>query len=253
MQAAYRTDIGRVRTINEDRVLVQDNLNGFTLAVVADGMGGHNAGEVASLLAVETIRKELQSVHQGVSLDDCMMEIKTAVFQANNTIFTTASIQKHYHGMGTTVVAVLVSDEWFIVAHIGDSRAYKWSGEGISQITEDHSLVNELLKSGQITKDEARRHPRRNILTRALGTEHNTDVEIRHMPWKPGDMLLLCSDGLSGFVDSDQMNEILRTDHDVEWKANRLVDMALETGGDDNITVILLANNRSDREEEEVL
>lgn len=251
METVFKTDIGRIRVVNEDRVLVDNNLNGFTLAVVADGMGGHKAGDVASQMAIELIHQELQLLHAEMSVDERMEKIKTAVSKANEAIYTIAVNQEQYHGMGTTVVLVLVSTDGLIVAHIGDSRIYKWSGEYISQLTEDHSLVNELLKSGQISQDEAIHHPRRNVLTRALGTEEITDLEIQHLHWEPNDLLLLCSDGLSGFVDKDQMIEILRTDHGLEWKVNRLVDRALETGGDDNITVILLANDRHTWDKEE--
>ncbi len=251
METAYKTDIGRIRVVNEDRVLVDDNLNGFTLAVVADGMGGHKAGDVASQMAIELIHKELQLLHTGMSVEERMDKIKTAVSKANESIYTSAVNQEQYHGMGTTVVIVLISTDGLIVAHIGDSRVYKWTGEHISQLTEDHSLVNELLRSGQISWDEANHHPRRNVLTRALGTEEITDLEIQHLHWEPNDVLLLCSDGLSGFVDKEQMIEILRTNHGLEWKVNRLVDRALETGGDDNITVILLANDRYTWDEEE--
>ncbi|HEY0826510.1 MAG TPA: Stp1/IreP family PP2C-type Ser/Thr phosphatase [Bacilli bacterium] len=251
METAYRTDIGRIRVVNEDRVLVDNNLNGFTFAIVADGMGGHKAGDVASQMAIELIHQELQLLQAGMSAEECMDKMKTAVSKANESIYASAVNQEQYYGMGTTVVIVLVSAEGLIVAHIGDSRVYKWNGEHISQLTEDHSLVNELLKSGQISRDEANHHPRRNVLTRALGTEEVTDLEIQHLHWEPNDVLLLCSDGLSGFVDKDQMIEILRTNHNLEWKVNRLVDRALETGGDDNITVILLANDRYSWDEKE--
>jgi serine/threonine protein phosphatase PrpC len=243
MKTVNRSDIGHTRTVNEDRAYVQSDINGFTLAIVADGMGGHQAGDTASQMAIDRIRELLQAnLHLGLSADACELVIRQAVEQANRDIFNTASTKLEYQGMGTTVVLAVSTEETLIIANIGDSRAYKVTDGSIVQLTEDHSLVNELVKSGQISPEEAGSHPRRNVLTRALGTENTVNTDIYHVDWSDQDMVLLCSDGLSGMVEREQMIEILHKELDLDGKADLLVASALEAGGEDNITVVLLAN-----------
>lgn len=246
MITASRSDIGKIRTVNEDRAFVQ-RFNGFSLAIVADGMGGHRAGDTASTMTVDLMQSQLQSIHSGMSVEECIDAIKAAVLHANERVFEFASMQEHLHGMGTTIVVALVMPELAVIAHIGDSRAYLLDGQSIRQLTEDHTLVNELIKSGQITAEEASIHPRRNVLTRALGTEISVEVDIQRVEWKEGDLLLLCSDGLSGLVSDEMLLDILLLDgYTLEQKADRLIESALQAGGDDNITVVLLANERSE-------
>ncbi|TVY08812.1 Stp1/IreP family PP2C-type Ser/Thr phosphatase [Paenibacillus cremeus] len=241
-RAAYQTDIGRVRMINEDRAVVQENLSGLTLAIVADGMGGHQAGDMASSMAVELIEQGLQSLHPEVPWEERQTLLRETIETANEKIFEFAAQRDNYHGMGTTVVAVLADDEHAVIGHIGDSRAYLIRGESIEQITEDHSLVNELVRSGQISREEAIHHPRRNVLTRALGTEPTIEVDVQQINWQSGDLLLICSDGLSNLVEPAQMVQQVAGGGELEPKVQRLVHDALEAGGDDNITVVLLAN-----------
>jgi len=250
MKTAGRTDIGRIRLVNEDRAVVLPEENGVTLAVVADGMGGHQAGDIASQMAIETIQEELRGLDPLVSEEDCEAAVRAAIEKANETIYQFASGRDQYHGMGTTVVVTVALKGRLVIGHIGDSRAYL-AGEGnLTQLTEDHSLVNELVRSGQITQEEAQHHPRRNVLTRALGTEASIKVDVRRFDWNPGDIVLLCSDGLSGLVDSGSLLEILQSEGDLDGKVNRLVDSALEAGGDDNITVVLIENGPELTEEE---
>ena len=248
MKIANKSDVGRLRTVNEDRAIVQADVNGLTLAIVADGMGGHQAGDIASQISIEVIQEKLQSIHPGMSIEEFKISIKEAIYEANQKVYEAAAQNKAYMGMGTTVVVAIVSEEVIVIGHIGDSRAYKLSEDTIEQLTEDHSLVAELVKSGQISPEEANDHPRRNVLTRALGTEQFVNVDTRHVYWKENEILLLCSDGLSSMVSREQMLEILRSDNELEWKVNRLVDCALEAGGDDNITVVLLENVQSQTE-----
>jgi protein phosphatase len=249
MKFALKTDIGHIRSVNEDRVLVQQSASGVTWAIVADGMGGHQAGDIASQVAVETISEQLAATfgERGDEVD-AAAAIREAVFRANEKVFSIASTQRNYHGMGTTVVVALLDPKQFVIGHIGDSRAYHWNGRELKQLTEDHSLVNELLKNGQISAEEADRHPRRNVLTRALGTEPFVEVEIKRFEWLANDIVLLCTDGLTGYVGVNPIKDVLGSEHSIEWKAERLVKCALEAGGDDNITVLLAANIDSDEE-----
>jgi serine/threonine protein phosphatase PrpC len=242
MNVANKTDIGRIRLINEDRSLVQNNLNGFVLAIVADGMGGHQAGDIASQMAIEVIQEHLQTLDKEMSVDSCKAAIQTAIEKANQTIYQFAQSREQYHGMGTTVVAILANQEFMAIGHIGDSRAYLVTADKITQLTEDHSLVTELLRSGQITAEEANHHPRRNVLTRALGTDANVEVEVGHYKWNEHDTILMCSDGLSGQLDNHLIFSILHMEQDLNWKAEQLVSDALQAGGDDNISVVLLEN-----------
>lgn len=250
MLTAYRTDIGKVRLINEDRAVVQTGLNGFTLAILADGMGGHQAGEVASKMAVELIQSHLLAIHKGLTDEKRPEAVRQAIVHANETVFEFASNQQRYYGMGTTVVVSLASAKQMTIGHIGDSRAYLWQanvkdkgkGAPFSQVTEDHSLVNELIRSGQITPAEARTHPRRNVMTRALGTEKQVDVDVTLLSWQPGDILLICSDGLSDLVEDTVIEQVLSSGRDLDWKADELIRLANEEGGYDNITAVLLEN-----------
>ncbi|WP_028550357.1 Stp1/IreP family PP2C-type Ser/Thr phosphatase [Paenibacillus sp. UNC451MF] len=242
VKTANQTDVGRVRMVNEDRAIVQENLNGFVLAIVADGMGGHQAGDVASQMAVDIIQNELQSIASDASVEQRRIQVKQAVELANEKIFEFASQRENYYGMGTTVVTVLADEQSVVIGHIGDSRAYRFSGGAIEQVTEDHSLVNELVKNGQITREEATHHPRRNVLTRALGTEATIEVDIQDFTWNNGDVLLICSDGLSSLVSREQLLTLVNGAEPLEETAQKLVNEALEAGGDDNITVVLVSN-----------
>jgi serine/threonine protein phosphatase PrpC len=242
VNVANKTDIGRIRLVNEDRSVVQIDLNGFVLAIVADGMGGHQAGDIASQMAIEVIQKHLQTLEKDMSIDMCKAALQSAIVSANQTIYEFAQNREQYHGMGTTVVAILANEQFLAIGHIGDSRAYLVTADTMTQLTEDHSLVTELLKSGQITAEEANHHPRRNVLTRALGTDANVEVEVGHYEWQQNDIVLMCSDGLSGQLDSHEIFSILHTEQDLNMKADQLVKEALGAGGDDNISVILLGN-----------
>lgn len=249
MKTANKTDIGLIRMVNEDRAAVLNDLNGFTIAIVADGMGGHQAGDIASQIAIESILEEMRSSHAGLTVEQCGEQIRKAIAKANEAIFQTASSKEQYYGMGTTVVVALVSEQAAIIGHIGDSRAYKLEGNELIQLTEDHSLVNELVKTGQISAKEANNHPRRNVVTRALGTEQHVDIDICHFAWSSNELMLICTDGLSDLVSHEHMLEVLQTNHSLDWKVDRLVESALEAGGNDNITVVLLANQQADQEE----
>ncbi|WP_141505938.1 Stp1/IreP family PP2C-type Ser/Thr phosphatase [Paenibacillus luteus] len=243
MLTANRSDIGRVRQVNEDQSWVSQLNNGITLAIVADGMGGHQAGDVASQKAVDAFRSMLEqsAAKADLSIQEGKMLIRQAITQANEAVFELASRNEKYHNMGTTIVAALVKKDNAIIGHVGDSRAYKITEGVIKQITFDHTLVNELVKSGQLSEEEAAHHPRRNVLTRAVGTDSQVEIEVQAVEWSPQDVLLLCSDGLSNMVSDQQILQTVMTEKlELDAKADHLIQLALHAGGDDNITVVLL-------------
>lgn len=242
MRIAERTDIGRIRSVNEDRAVVLPEKNGMVIAIIADGMGGHQAGDIASQLAIEKIREELAGLPEEAALEAQKEAIRLAVEAANTEVYRQASQREQLRGMGTTVVVSLATPGQLVVGHIGDSRAYLAANSQLTQLTEDHSLVNELLKNGQITREEASRHPRRNVLLRALGTDTEVTVDVVDHSWAEGDILLMCSDGLSNMVGEQECLAVLQSEASLENKVDELVERALEAGGDDNVTVVLIEN-----------
>ncbi len=239
IKTAQLSDKGRVRQVNEDSVWVGNIQDEYVLGIVADGMGGHRAGDTASRLAVQTIVSDLEGLEAGMSAEACRAALHDAILHANDVVFHTAQTSDDYHNMGTTVVAILLKGSQGIIGHIGDSRAYLVNEEGLRLITQDHSLVNELLKTGQISQEEAASHPRRNVLTRALGTDSEVNVELDEIVLASGEVLLLCSDGLSNMVTRDQIETVSLAGIALEERARHLVTLALEAGGEDNITVAL--------------
>jgi PPM family protein phosphatase len=242
------TDVGRKRKGNEDSLFVNPEQN---LYVVADGMGGHAAGEVASKVAVEAINEFVcmtggdEEITWPFGLDESMSydgnRLKTAVRYANNKVLATTQESSEYEGMATTVVAALVDGQTANIAHVGDSRVYLHRNSGLVQLTSDHSWVNEQIQGGLLSADQARTHPLRNVVTRALGGRADLDVEMQVHEALPGDVLLLCSDGLTTMVpDPDIARIIAAAGGDVEKAARDLVDEANARGGEDNITVLLL-------------
>ncbi|CAM4417009.1 Stp1/IreP family PP2C-type Ser/Thr phosphatase [Paenibacillus phoenicis] len=241
MNCVFVSDVGRVRSVNEDCTWVDQLESGYTLAIVADGMGGHQAGDIASRMAVETITEDLGALPTGLSVEACGEELKKAILHANEAVFRKASEHVEYHSMGTTVVAGIFAGRDGVIAHIGDSRAYHFRQGQLIQLTDDHSLVNELLKNNQISAEEATVHPHRNVVTRALGTDEQVEVDMNRVSLEPGDILLLCSDGLSNYVTPEQMALTLGSeDLGLQGRADRLLQLALSAGGDDNISVALL-------------
>ena len=227
------TDAGKVRQNNEDALLVGEGKD-ETLFVVADGIGGFEAGEVASSLAIEVL-KELQPDEP----------FKAAIAEANRRIVAAGRTDEKLSGMGTTVVAIRFGgtqrEPVAEVAHVGDSRAYLMRGGDMKPITEDHSLVAELVRSGDLTRDQAAEHPQKNLITRALGADEEVDVDTAVLPIEAGDRVLLCSDGLSDMVTEAGISEILAdSPEDPERTARGLLAAALDAGGNDNITVVVI-------------
>jgi serine/threonine protein phosphatase PrpC len=250
MKIAYQalSDVGRKRKGNEDSVFVNPEQNLF---VVADGMGGHAAGEVASKVAVESINEFVcltggdEDITWPFGLEDGLSfdgnRLKSAIQYANRKVLDATRERKEYLGMATTVVACLVDGNAANLAHVGDSRVYLVRGGVLTQLTSDHSWVNEQLESGIISADQARSHPLRNVVTRALGGRPELVVDLQEHKAVPGDILLLCSDGLTSMVpDEDIVRLVEDARGNVERAAQALVEEANQRGGEDNITVLLL-------------
>lgn len=246
--AAAKTDVGRKRTGNEDNHCLAPDLGLF---VVCDGMGGHAAGEVASRLGVETIRESLAKYLRGEKtdlvgrpMDNCSPEssyLVSSIQLANRAIFQAATTQREYLGMGTTVVAVLALDDRVALAHVGDSRIYRIRGGKIAQVSKDHSLVQMQVDKGLMTPEEAHESQYRHMITRALGLKETVEVDLQEQPVEPGDILLLCSDGLSDLVaDEEMLATVQEHAQDLEGACQALVDRANSKGGDDNITAVLI-------------
>ena len=235
------SDVGRVRTNNEDAVMV-DAAHG--VAVLADGMGGYNAGEVASALAVEMISAELGRWLQQASAVATMRDVRRAmeicVDNANRAIFDAANTHAAYAGMGTTLAMAVAHGGKFVIGHVGDSRAYRLREGVLEQLTRDHSLLQEQVDIGLITPEEAAASGNRNLVTRALGVEDTVLLDVREVDVLCDDQLLLCSDGLNDMVRNDEIAEILAADLTLDAKCQRLVGLANERGGRDNISVVIV-------------
>lgn len=240
MKAVYQTDRGKVRHHNEDAGGVFTNQDGSRLAIVADGMGGHRAGDVASEMTLQVLKTEWEASKGILTAEEAENWLKDQITNVNGLLLEHAQKNVECDGMGTTIVAAIVTDRFATVANIGDSRGYLLNETGFKQITEDHSLVNELVRSGQITKEDAEHHPRKNVLLRALGTEKKVEMDIKTIIFEDGDLILLCSDGLSNKVNEKEMSEVLQNSDHLNQKASKLIALANENGGEDNITLAIV-------------
>ena len=236
------TDVGKIREINEDSFLIGGFKDGEALgyALLADGMGGHNAGEVASSTAVNTVKQELEKTLSETEHDKIIYNIMSSIDYANTKVFDLATSDINKAGMGSTFVAAYIAGDKLYIANIGDSRAYLITDCETTQITVDHSVVQELVERGSITQEEAAIHPDKNIITRALGTEEFVDADFFEYSLKKDDYILLCSDGLCEMVNDSLFSEIIKKYDSLEDAARELVNIANENGGRDNITVVIL-------------
>ena len=240
------TDTGRVRDHNEDAIGTNPDIG---LMVLADGMGGYNAGEVASGIAVQIVtelaseaaqREELNNVDPHSGLMRQSIILRDAVYRSNKIIYQTAQSQTHCEGMGTTIVACMFYDDKVSIAHVGDSRAYRLRGGQFEQMTLDHSLLQELVDRGFYSQEEAQRSTNRNYVTRALGVEPTVEVEVHEYDVLPDDIYLLCSDGLPDMVEDEDIHLTISTfDASLDRVGQQLVDLANDHGGRDNVSVML--------------
>ncbi len=238
MKAYAVTDAGLVRQNNQDYTYSQTEPVGAlpNLFIVADGMGGHNAGEIASRIATETIVESVSTE----TVQNVIQIMSNAVRMANDKVISVSHESLAYEGMGTTVVIATIIDGFLYVANVGDSRLYVISGREIEQITRDHSLVEEMVISGQIDRSEARTHKKKNIITRAVGGKNSLMADYFDVKLEAGDKVLMCTDGLTNMLDDNEIRKIVTDESDIEQAAGRLVEEAKKHGGNDNIGIILI-------------
>jgi len=254
IEIVCQTDVGQVRDHNEDYVSSDDRIG---LAVLADGMGGLNAGEVASSMTVHLLMDELRAYAEGESVieheltESVGLPLKTqvvrkAIEKANSSVFHVSQTQPHCKGMGTTIVVSMFYDNKLTIGHIGDSRVYRFRDNNLEQVTKDHSFVQELIDKGLYTKDEARASSKKNVVTRALGVAPEVEPEVHEYKVKQGDVFLMCSDGLTDLVgDSDIEKTFRELGSNLSITAGHLVEVANASGGKDNISVVLMRINKA--------
>jgi len=240
------SDIGRRRENNQDRFLVDPDRQVYA---VADGMGGHAAGEVASRIAIDALADTIgpgSTVNGNFSPDEAASRLSAAVQEGNRRICESVLTHDEWRGMGTTLVALVGVGDRAIIGHVGDSRAYRLRHDALERLTSDHSYVGEQVRLGLLTDEEAQRHPMRNIVTRAMGNRPDLEVEVSEEQVRPGDLYLLCSDGLNSMLEDERIGELLRHNrHDPEAACRALIEAANARGGEDNITVIVLRQDGS--------
>lgn len=239
MKIVAKTDVGMVRESNQDSYAVGELPGSVAWAVVCDGMGGAAGGNVASSTAVKIISEQITASYRvGMSSKSVKNMLVSAVNAANISVFDISCSNPELTGMGTTVVCAVVTDSVAYIAHAGDSRAYLLSGDGaIVQLTRDHSMVQDMVEDGKITELQAKSHPRKNIITRAVGVDREIKVDFLEQDLSVGEALLLCTDGLTNFVDNDEICELTKDNKYYEF-AERLIERANKNGGGDNVTVV---------------
>lgn len=237
METYCQTDVGLKRNSNQDFVYASDQKVGRlpSLLIVADGMGGHAAGDLASRVCVETMVSSIE----GSGQTETIPILAEAVQKANRAVLKKAAEKPEYAGMGTTIVAAVIDGNTLYVANVGDSRLYLIDDDRIDQITLDHSLVAEMVRSGRISPEQMRNHPEKNIITRAVGGEENVKADFFDVGLHKGDVVLLCSDGLTNMVEDEQIFRIIRREKTLRDAGQKLISAANSAGGRDNISVVL--------------
>lgn len=250
MKIEFQTNVGRRRRSNQDTVGVYHNQEGLVLAIVADGMGGHQAGDTASYLAVTglgEVWKETVLTQENDVAEWLVHQIQ----KENEHIFTKGNNDPGMFGMGTTIVAAVILPDKILLAHVGDSRAYIVRQDEIKQLTDDHSLVNELVKTGEITVEMAEHHPKKNILVRSVGVPGNVEVDVSLIDSTLEDQVLLCSDGLTNMLSDSYIKSIMLQNKPLKERVDQLIQEANEAGGTDNITALLIDFRASGQEVKE--
>lgn len=243
IRSAFRTDIGLVRQVNEDRVWATQPSDSSVAAIVADGMGGHQAGDVASAMAVTTYREAIEATNiEVLSSEEHSILIQFAVDKANEIIYDIASRNEQFKGMGTTVATLIGHHDRITIGHVGDSRAYLYHEGQLALLTFDHTFVNELAKKIPMSAEQVENHPRRHYLSRAVGTDEQVETDLATFTWTYGDRVLLCTDGLTKMVPDNLICNILAQEMEPNVMVDELVGQALRAGGRDNITVVVLQN-----------
>lgn len=239
MEIGVKTSIGKIRDINQDSYYISQNKN-CPLAIIADGMGGHKAGEIASKMAVQIISSSLENDLKKIKLDNdnIMKSIRDSIWRANDEIYKLSLENDEYSGMGTTVTLACNINDTIFIGHVGDSRGYLLRDDKLQQITRDHSLVEELIRNGSITREEAKHHPQKNIITRAVGTDKDIEIDLIVKERLKSDILLLCTDGLTNMLSDDEVRKLLVDNEDIQKACDLLVDLSNDKGGFDNITVL---------------
>lgn len=240
MEYSYLTDPGKVRDHNEDSVTVIKNSSGEILLAVADGMGGHRGGEIASSIAISHIGKRFAEISSLGNKEDAINWIKDVVSEANVQIYKYTNENPESAGMGTTLVLAVLTNQFLLFGNIGDSSGYVFKNERIHKITTDHTLVNLLVKSGELTEEEAKDHPRKNVLMRALGATTKVEMDIFDVE-RDVDGIMLCSDGLTNMLDDEQISKVLCENTSAEEKLKKLIIKSNNRGGTDNISVAYLS------------
>lgn len=239
MRYNYLTDPGKVRERNEDSVVIVENKAGEILMCVADGMGGHKDGEVASSIAITHIGKRFKDISSVGNKDDAINWIQSTVSEANVEIFKYVAEHPESKGMGTTMVLAVLTPTFLLFGNIGDSSGYVIKNKKLHKVTIDHTLVNLLVKSGELTEEEAKEHPRKNVLMKALGATPTVDIDIFNVELGI-DGIMLCSDGLTNMLTDAQITKVLNSDISIEDKLKKLIFKCNNRGGNDNISVALL-------------
>ena len=238
MKFAIKSDVGQRRKVNEDAAGYFESKNHIPLMMVCDGIGGHNAGEIASAMALMSIGQAWEKTEFN-DIEEVYQWLIQKIPEVNEAIFTRSAQYEDLYGMGTTVVVASIIGNQLMIANVGDSRAYMLRNFQLKQLTEDQSLVNALLKSGEITPEEAENHPNKNIVTQSLGVTSSVEIDFVRMTIKNEDTLILCSDGLSDMLSLEEIRNVMNHYSDVEQQVEKAVQEANEAGGRDNITVAI--------------
>ena len=240
MILSKKSDVGLVRSMNQDACAAGEFPDGMGWAVVCDGMGGAASGDVASATAVKIISERIHaSYREGMQANSIRSVLFSAIEAANTVVYEMSRSNVEFEGMGTTVVAAIIREDAVYIAHAGDSRAYRITADSIAQLTRDHSMVQAMVDRGQITPSEAREHPRKNIITRALGVDSRILIDFCEEPFERGDVLLICTDGLTNMVEDDAIFDASRQTSAADLP-EKLVHMANINGGQDNVTVVTI-------------